>query len=275
MILIQPGFVQTVMDLNICQRKREKESLNNKIGILTVAFAAERFVGPCMKQFADTDIPHFVVVTDAPWHGKLKDYKTYIEAEKNKNKKDFILGGTYTSDAAQRNAGLRYMARKGIEWAIVVDTDEFWTKKDLNILLGEIDQYGRMVDVITAPYMHVYWKTLDRRIYPDPQSDNPVVVIKTSSSFGWSRLPEHTVRMAQTEAEFHHLSYVRTDEEMRTKMMVSEHNHEWKKDWYERVWKIWKDEETHLHPVVPEQFMKAVVDPVPKEIYDIFDRNSN
>jgi len=63
---------------------------------------------------------------------------------------------------------------------------------------------------------------------------------------------------------------VRTNEEMIQKIAGSEHNHEWIPDWYERVWKKWQRQDTHLHPVVPEQFLSVVDDPAPYEIIDLF-----
>lgn len=241
--------------------------MSNRIGVLTVAFDAERFIDANAKQFEGLNLFHVVVCSKTPWHGKIKDEKTFIKAAANKNLIPIL--GDYTSDAAQRNAGLRYLNRHGIEWTLVVDTDEFWTKNNLIILLREIEKNKYIVDTITAPKMHVYWKTMDNRIYPDPQPDNPIVAIKTDKEFSWSRLSEIQKRM-ETEAEFHHLSYVRTDEEMRIKMMGSEHQHEIVPKWYENVWMKGSPVLGGLHPVVPSQFQYTTHEPVPNEIKELF-----
>lgn len=237
------------------------------VGVLTVAFKAERFYKQNIDQFIGV-LPHFIVCAKTSWHGKLKDDTTITKILSYGYGAVNTIVGDYTSDAAQRNAGLRYMGRNGFDWAIIVDTDEFWEREKINILLQDIKKYSAYVDAISAPNMHVYWKTWEDRIWPDPQPDNPIVAIKTNKEFTWSRLSEGTQR-AQTEADFHHLSYVRTDEEVREKMIISEHSHEFVKNWYEEVWKN-KNRTHDLHPVVPSQFAYTEKRPIPEELQELF-----
>lgn len=238
--------------------------MSNKIGVLTVAFDADEFIDANAKQFEGFNLFHLVVCSKTPWHGKKKDEKTFIKAAANKNLNSII--GDYTSDAAQRNAGLTYLQRNGVDWTLVVDADEFWEKKEIIKLLREIEK-NYFADAITAPNMHVYWKDMNSRIYPDPQPDNPIVAIRTKRRFDWSRLADVPMKV-QSEAEFHHLSYVRSDEKMHQKMIGSEHSHELVPKWYENVWK--KDSMSNLHPVIPQQFAYFENRPVPDEIKELF-----
>jgi hypothetical protein len=114
--------------------------------------------------------------------------------------------------------------------------------------------------------MDVYWRTPDYKIVP-VQHDNPIVAIKTDQEFNFSRLS--SVLSMQSHARLHHMSYVRSDEEMLAKIHSFEHHFEVLGDWYERVWKHWKPEDKNLHPVVPEQFGMAIREPAPDEILEL------
>jgi hypothetical protein len=65
----------------------------------------------------------------------------------------------------------------------------------------------------------------------------------------------------------HHLSYVRTDEDMLKKISTFSHSNEFDfYQWYLTKWLNWTPERLDLHPVVPEQFKQAIYDPLPPEI---------
>lgn len=244
--------------------------MSNNIGVLTVAFKAERFIEANIKQFKKFNLQHVVVCGKKSWRGDLPNDNTGKLARDNGA---YVLEVDFGIDAAQRNMGLALLNGMGIDWALVVDADEFWTEHNIRTLLADIDcmEYTKKgVDVITAPNMHVYWKTWNHRIFPDPQQDNPVVAIRTNIKFDWSRLPYKFNRSAETSAEFHHLSYVRNDREAYEKMLISEHAHEISPDWYKNVWLKWKDGDTNLHPVIPEIFAETKYNPVPDEIKELF-----
>jgi hypothetical protein len=233
-----------------------------KIGALTLAFRERDFIKANIKQFDGVDIHHLVVCSNTAWHGDYQRDRTYEFA---RHAGADVVIQNFGADAQQRNYGLRHLAREGCDWALVVDADEFYTKRNIYKLIDCLDdQY----DVITAPRMSVYWKTPEYRIIPDPQPDNPIVAIKTDKEFSWSRLSDEKNRTT-TSAHFHHLSYVRSDKEMKIKMGVSEHVGEWIEGWYPNVWEAWTPESENLHPVVPSQFQKTIIRPVPDEIMEL------
>lgn len=237
--------------------------MNNKVGVLTVAYKAERFMAANIRQFRSFGLPHYVVCSDRPWRGEGNNDMTMDIVEEEGANLVYINSGV---DHQQRNHGLAHMKMQGIEWALVVDTDEFWEEKELYFLLKSLKDD---VDVVRAPNMHVYWKTMGLRIQPDPQPDNPVVAIRTNQQFKFSRLTDARNGWT-TGAEFHHFSFVRSDEEMRQKISGSEHNHEWIPEWYEKIWTGWTLGDPNLHPVVPSQFADVVFDPAPNEILELF-----
>ncbi len=234
----------------------------NEVGILTVVHNLDYFVQPNANQFDGMGLPHYFVHSTVPWHGE-----GFVEAKFAQGSNVINLLGQFRSDALQRNYGLASMRADGIRWAIIVDVDEFWEQEQIKILLKSLNN-GH--DVVRAPNMHVYWKSMSGRIYPDPQPDNPVVALRTNQLFTWSRLTD-AQNGVTTDAEFHHFSYVRTNEEMQEKIAGSEHNHEWVPDWYEKVWLPWRLADANLHPVIPEQFKYVDINPVPDEILELFE----
>ncbi len=231
----------------------------DKIAILTVAFRERNFIQACIKQFAGFELRHLIVCSNTPWHGHHDRDDTYNIARKSGA--DAVLYN-FSSDAQQRNYGLRYLQSEGYDWALIVDADEFYTQENINKLLNSLSDRH---NVVRAPNMSVYWKTPEYLINPDPQPDLPIVAIKTDQKFSWSRLSDANLG-GLTDAHFHHLSYVRSNYDMRVKMDISEHTNEVVPNWYNDVWMTWTPEKINLHPVVPHQFASTSYKPVPNEI---------
>lgn len=233
--------------------------MNSKIAVLTVAFRERNFITACVNQFKNFDLHHLVVCSNTPWHGQHDRDDTYELALKAGA--EAVLYN-FTSDAQQRNYGLRYLKSKGYDWALVVDADEFYTRSNIKKLINSLsDRYN----VVRAPNMSVYWRSPEYLIMPDPQPDLPIVAIKTDQEFSWSRLSNANLS-GLTDAHFHHLSYVRTNYDMRVKMDISEHSNELVPNWYNDVWMTWRPGNNNLHPVVPSQFSTTIYHPVPDEI---------
>lgn len=239
------------------------------IGILIVAFRAERFIEGCIRQFDPVprgNLLPVVVCSTRPWHGDWKQDDTPSLAHQALagHAGATILEGDWATDAEQRNAGLDYLRSQGCEWALVVDTDEFYTPAGLQ---GLFHSLRGPHDRVRAPMMSVYWKTPEYRIIPE-QHDNPIVAIKTDQRFTFSRLSPGL--SMESHARLYHMSYVRSDQEMRAKLDSFEHHFEVIPHWYANKWLMWNpDEYRDLHPVVPSQFERAIYDPPPAQIMEL------
>jgi hypothetical protein len=242
--------------------------LSNKVAALTVAFNEPRLLPAIVRQFKEPyikkNIYHMVLVSERPWHGSHPyDFKT-CKAAKGA---DFILLDKWPNQAAQFNFGLSVLKEKGFDWAIICDADEFYTPVGIQVLLEDIEL--STTGQLRAPYMEVYWKLPIFKIFNN-QTDTPVVAIKTDQFFENKRTPSLSGYDTSSAVLFH-MSYVRSNEEMRKKIDSFEHSNEFDRlNWYENVWKKWEIKNKFLHPVVPEQFSHAFYDPVPKEIMDNF-----
>lgn len=239
-----------------------------KIGIVTVAYNEERFIKACINQFASYDISHLVLISRKPWHGpsypqdKTGEYA--VEAGAN------VVEKVWKSEAEQRNYGQRFFEKMGYDWVIVVDADEFYEPNTIASLM----EYLRVTndEVVTAPNMLVYWKNINLRIDP-LQTDNPIIAVRPRLRFGSARQAEG--HREQLPVLLHHLSYVRTDEEMVKKISSFEHTKDFNvKDWYNNVWLKWTPGMEDLHPVNPPQFKRATFNPVPIEIQEYFDETT-
>jgi len=233
-----------------------------RIGIITVAFNEPDFIVPCIKQFDGFNFPHIVLISKKPWRGNYSMDHTWALARTHNIYGETIID-EWPDQATQFNFGLELLQREEIDWALIVDADEFYTAFDIGRLVGQMKQTRN--EIIVCPYMSVYWKTPEFLLTPK-QHDNPVIAIKTNKRFIEKRQPDAGT-MINTNAEMHHMSYVRTDEQMKKKIETFEHSHEFNTDdWYNNVWLKWAEDSINLHPTIPTKFGKAIRMHAPEEI---------
>ncbi len=236
-----------------------------KIGILTITFNEPDFIVPCIRQFDGFNFPHLVLVSSKPWRGDYHQDNTWALAEMALNNGE-VITGSWKGQAEQFNYGLEVLQEERIDWALIVDIDEFYLSEGIGRLVGQIRK--TKADIIKAPNMNVYWKTPDYMIIP-VQKDSPVIAVKTSIRFTDKRKPNSDKAELFTDEMFH-MSYVRTDEQMKKKIEVFEHSNEFDTNfWYNKIWLPWTPDSIMLHPVVPRQFKRAIYNPAPKEIREL------
>ena len=235
------------------------------IAVLTVAFNEPEFIVPCIKQFDGFNFPHLILVSKKPWRGNHIMDETWVLA-KTYNQNGEVIIDEWPGQAEQFNYGLELLESEGIDWALIVDADEFYTPEDIGRLVGQIRNTD--YDAILATHMDVYWKTPEYKVIPD-QNDMPVIAIKTSKRFKNKREVEDTVitTNAHRAVTLHHLSYVRTDKGMKKKIDSFEHSGEFDREqWYNDVWIWWNPDAKFLHPTVPPKFEQALYNPIPDEL---------
>ena len=243
------------------------------IGIITVAFNEKELIVPCIKQFQGFNFPHLIMVSKKPWRGSYEMDETWALAKMAVNNGEVIVD-EWPGQAEQFNEALGIFEAEGIDWALIVDADEFYTPEDIGRLVGQIR--STEYDALLATNMDVYWKTPDYKVIPD-QWDYPVVAIKTSKRFKNKRHVEDNVITTNTEREItlHHMSYVRTHDQMMKKIETFEHSHEFNTDqWFYDIWTWWNPDAINLHPTVPTKFGKAVYNPAPEILRNLINWNS-
>ena len=234
-----------------------------KVGIMTIAYNEERFIGACIKQFSHTGLEHLVLISLNPWNGasfkpdRTNDIASNLGAE--------VVVGDWDTEAHQRNYGLNYFKDKGCDWVLIVDADEYYSPESIAKLSYSLEQD---VEAIVANDMVVYWKDIDHVVTPR-QEDRPIVAIRPNQHFIIGR--NSFSNIGETEATLHHLSYVRDDENMLKKINSFTHADEFNTDeWYNDVWLDWDEGDTDLHPVNPAQFKVAEKKEAPDWLRGLF-----
>ena len=234
-----------------------------KVGIMTIAYNEERFIGACIKQFSHTGLEHLVLISLNPWNGasfkpdRTNDIASNLGAE--------VVVGDWDTEAHQRNYGLNYFKDKGCDWVLIVDADEYYSPESIAKLSYSLEQD---VEAIVANDMVVYWKDIDHVVTPR-QEDRPIVAIRPNQHFIIGR--NSFSNIGETEATLHHLSYVRDDDGMYKKIMSFTHATDFDtKEWYDRVWLNWDESSTDLHPVNPAQFKVAEKKEAPDWLRGLF-----
>lgn len=235
-----------------------------RFGVMTIAYNEERFIKACVNQFLGLPIEqHLVLVSETPWHGpQLPPDNT------DRIARDFgavVVKGSWASEAEQRNFAMNWLS--DMDWVLVVDADELYVKASLENLLeylsgpAEFPAYG-------IGRLKTYWKNTDMVIRPE-ESGGLIVAAKPGVNFvdkrcidsAWSFLPPSII--------MHHLSYVRTDEEMLKKIQAFEHFDEIVPGWYENVWQAWRPGMVDIHPVSPPSFSQAKLAPLPESLKEL------
>lgn len=192
-----------------------------------------------------------------PWCGQIKDYKspqdTFSKCSKffDPCKKIEIHYRDFEDEASQRNWEKDYCHRAGYEWILIIDDDEFYNPKDLINLRKSINSTK---DLCVLVPQRVYWKTRDYVI-------NNVVLalpvgVRADKQYAWFNSARNVIvngggwyTHSSSNVVYHHLSYVRTDEQLLNKIKYFSHanDHDFE-DWYKNFWLTWTPESTNFHP---------------------------
>ena len=208
----------------------------------------------------------YLLVSDRPWNGEPGDNSATIaciEAYPDPAGKLRLVQGSWSSEAEQRNAGLDMLRAAGYDYCFVVDADEVY---DTAALKAMMDVAASEPEV---PCWHMrmdtYWKEELYRIEPrEPLM--PVVFVKVGAArFSMNRNAEGAQHKLISPAVgfCHHLSYARSDEQVRRKISTFSHANEIVSGWYENVWRKWDSDRgmTNLHPTHPAAYQRAIPQP--------------
>lgn len=232
-----------------------------KVGIITPAYENDiDFMRACIKQFKGFPTDHLIVISTKSFTGKkLKTSKLQKEAKKLGAK---TLVGEFDPDEHQRHAGLDHF--KNCDWCLIVDCDEFYTQEDIKKILDFLKTADK--EIYKVEKMFVYFKSPDyTATRQDGEHGPPIVAMKPHMRFRSIRdadYPDYFI----PDTTLYHLSYIRTDDQMKTKISSWGHAHEVNPYWFENVWQKWTPEMMNFHPTEPNIFYKSVVEVLPYEI---------
>ena len=203
-----------------------------------------------------------------PWFGgpfqdAVKNTLSMIFEIPDPEKKFEITIEYWVNEAEQRNAGLRILKDKKISWCFIVDDDELYSRCELESVKHMLDTYA--VHAAYLIYHQIYWKNRDTIIEGEEGilfgSFPTFARTDGTVNFNENRMilvnKDHTwYSLFADVIVCHHMSYIRSDEEMRRKIQSFSHADDVIPDWYERVWL--GDVITNLHPSVGPRFKRTL-----------------
>jgi len=207
-----------------------------------------------------------------PVEGALSRTYRMIRQMPDPNNKFEIVSQYWADEKDQRNAGLKILRDQGIGWCLIIDDDEFYNRSELESFFTHLDS------AIHAAYLfhhQIYWKNRETIIegsfgaftfYQPPSiartnglvkfNENRMIVVNSGST--WFNVSAENIVC-------HHLSYIRSHEDMLKKVSTFSHADDLSDGWFDRVWVNWHEGMTDLHPTTPPAFKRTV--PAAKSAY--------
>jgi glycosyltransferase involved in cell wall biosynthesis len=214
-----------------------------KLGILTIAYREQNYIGDCIKQFASHNVRHLVLISETPWWGERTelDDTELIATQKGAE----VIVSSWKNEQEQRNFGMEWL--KDCDWILVIDADERYSEesvKRLKIFLERADKPAYGINTI-----YTYWKDWNHRIEPK-ENGGLIVAVRPNVRFTYLRCIDSIWDFLPKEIVMHHGSYVRTNEEMTRKCKQLKFNNELLDGWYENKWLGWDKDNSieDLHP---------------------------
>lgn len=174
-----------------------------------------------------------------------------------------IISGDWKTEHEARNAGMEILTsgKFRCDYVFTLDSDEIITDKNLQFLKAAVvagQQRALYINFST------YWKTPEQLLVEAEPSVAPVIV-RHDVRFHHLRVVGDGVGtfVNRPSVRCFHLSYVRTDEEVKEKIRLFGHAHEIVRDWYEQVWKGWDSDHgrRNLHPIKPHLYERTIYAP--------------
>lgn len=226
-----------------------------KIGVSITAFNEKHAVA-IVKHFEPYVDRVVVSVTQMPWFGGEVPDDT---AERVVNETDaVVIKRRWKTEHEQRNATMELL--RDMDYVIVSHCDTWFTAQDLQEL-----KKMKLTDLHYATETRTYWKNYDTIIYPHLLL--PTIIIRSDAKFHhilsiWDQTPEPEV----LPITCHHVSWVKSDEEILAKIKSYSHANEIRENWYERFWLNWNDSMQDFGPTTPEDFKQIKHYSLPKEL---------
>jgi GT2 family glycosyltransferase len=223
-----------------------------------LAAAVESVYGAC------TTI--WFLVGERPWNGEATDQAPLLEriaSLPDAAHKIRIVRGNWPDEASQRNAGLALVREAGDDYCLVLDADEIYDADQLAQAVTLVRE-NPQIDCWRASCF-TYWKSYRYRVDPPEAVTAPIVVRSGTGRFVENRMyeaPAHANLPLETLA-FHHMSYARTDEQIRRKITTFGHARDVVPGWFENVWLRWNVDRTirDLNPCWPGAYQRIVEQP--------------
>lgn len=238
------------------------------VGAVYCVYENSAFLQESIRRVYELVDSVIILVNCRPWNGvPIPDapLKTISDIHNlfDPDHKIQVVSKYWRSEAEQRNFGNKLLHSMGLPWCLIIDDDEMYNYQELKKVLQSL---GSISHRVLLSYQKIYWKSRQysiRNVGPalpvlcktDPKDVGFSHARMVEVSGGtWQALPAEQLLC-------HHLSYVRSDEQMHRKITTFSHAHEHPMlEWYKNIWLRWTPEMVNLHPNpdAPWSFDQAV-----------------
>lgn len=234
------------------------------IGSVTNCLNDADLLGPCLD-LLDVDV-RVVVISDHSYQGNRVEHDNSEQVALDHGA--IVLRVKTNEQTHMRNMGIALLRGMGIEIALIVDTDEWFTKRAL-------DNFKKLIEDNDAPAYRIKMKHVFRYIdwgVDTLHDGGTVMALKTSENLTVSRKRDYdgpSILMAPDLGDVYHLSYARSPESVLFKIKNFSHASEVVPNWYEEKFLPARIGMTNVHPTVPEVFPVIFQVQMPEEIAKI------
>ena len=236
------------------------------VGAVCCIYDDDAWLAPTVESVYAACHSIWFLVSDRPWNGEPSDQEPLlakIRGLPDPDHKIRIVRGSWTTEADQRNEGLRLLAEAGIDYCFVLDADEIHDGVQLQRMLTLV-RNNPQVDC-WCMYCWTYWKSCRYRIDP-PQNYALTAVVRVGLGRFFDNRNYRGVQqrdVPRATAMFHHMSYARTDAQVLRKITTFGHATQVRPEWYEQVWRRWDRDHTleDLNPCYHGVYLRAIEQP--------------
>lgn len=228
-------------------------------GSVAIAYEEPRFIVPHLMHLPIPQENRLVLNSINPWNGVGESNpETAFIAEAHAT----VIRSSWPTEESQRNTGQDI--HLGKDWVIVLDPDEFLTRKDWDTLFNFLENTD--ADAVVCEGQYTYWK--NGYVADPPKDYQQLIAVRPHVQFVDKRVVGTGFKVAPVWV--HHFSWARTNEEVLNKINHFAHADEldWRK-WYEEVWLKWTPEMFDVHPKTPETLHKMIPATLPYELEEL------
>lgn len=223
-----------------------------KIAAQILVFREKNRIKQAMKQFDGLVDLVIVACSSKPWKGNLEKDNTYqlaIETAKTMETPVIIVEDYWETESDQRNFCMEQAREAKIDWVLIAPPDRLFTRETLTTLKHFIQTAEKRN---YAMYTLTYWKDYNTVILPDSVLNEALIPVFNKDGipfeFKYANTSGGSGNNPLCPGIAHHISWVKTDEEIKTKITSYTHAEEIISNWYENVWLKWDDKMTDFSP---------------------------
>lgn len=230
-----------------------------KIASLTVAYNEEDLIKGCLE-LLDVDFK-LIIIPKRTFSGiEIKNSDKTAEIAQQCGA-TVIYEDIYV-ESEIRNHGLKLLESWGYEYALIVDSDEYWSYESIINIKKEIENnpqiaYKSQMDFF---FRRPTWKIEGMK------NNRAIICMRTDQQFDIKYPRKFKNAKLVNIGKIYHFSYVRTPEKIKEKIESFSHFAEIRKNWYDKVYMNFTLDSKNFHPVKPKEYPYCIKVELPNYI---------